>query len=114
MNFKGARNQIWDLILAGLSAFLLLTAFVLNYYRYELFGVVHHNAANNFWFNLTFFIPLTFCSMLFSIAAYIRVIFNWKEKPDSAKKIITLVLGGPILIVIITIILQILVYDVLH
>lgn len=109
MNFKVSRNQTWDLFLAALSALLLLTALILNLYRYEIFGVVPHNAANNFWFNLTFFMPLTFCSMLFSIAAYIRVLFNWKEKPDSAKKIVTLVLGGPILIVMFAIILRIVV-----
>ncbi len=93
-----SRKQNWDLGLAILSVLLLATALFLNYYRYEFFGVVPHSAPNNFWFNFTYFIPLTLASFLFSVIAFSRIIGNWKIRVEIRKKVITLILTIPIIV----------------
>jgi hypothetical protein len=100
-NDKPNSTQTWDLALAVIAAILLLSALILNYYRYELFGVVHHNAPNNFWFNITFFIPLTVLSLSLSVIVNFRVFFNWADKPNKIKKLISLILTTPIIILFI-------------
>ena len=94
---KSNSSQNWDLALAIMAATLLATALILNYYRYKFFGVMHHNASRNFWFNLTFFIPLTVTSVLLSLIVNLRIFFFWSAKANLNKKVISLLLTTPII-----------------
>lgn len=92
------RRQSLDIILSLLAIALLAIALILNYFRLELFNVVPGYAPHNFWFNLTFFIPLTVSSLLISIIVNVRILANWKNRPNFIKKIISLILTTPIII----------------
>ncbi|MEQ1799447.1 MAG: hypothetical protein ABL872_15945, partial [Lacibacter sp.] len=92
---KSTRRQNWDIIFAVVAVIFLLLALFLNFYRYEFFGVVPGNAANNFAFNLSYFFPLTFSSLLLSVAVNFRVFAGWTVRPNLLKKILVLVLTTP-------------------
>lgn len=93
-----ANQQFVDLILAIISILLLTIAIILNVFRHELFGVIHGNASRNFGFNLTYFIPLTFLSLIISFIVNFRVFWNWNKRTDLKKKVLSLILASPILI----------------
>lgn len=101
------KKQTIDLMLAILAAGFFATAVVLNVYRYQLFGVVHHNAANNFWFNLTFFIPLMLLSAALCILVNLRLFFGWNERTNLVKKMISLALTAPVLLIFLKSLVQI-------
>ncbi len=94
---KSISKQKWDIIFASVAVVLLLLALFLNFYRYEFFGVVPGNAANNFGFNLTYFFPLTFSSLLLSAVVNFRVFAGWAVRTNLLKKLLVLILTTPII-----------------
>ena len=64
--------------MAILSAFLMLTAFLVNNYRH-LFGFNRRYASDNFGFNFTFFIPVTFLALIFGLSVIGITITKWKN-----------------------------------
>jgi hypothetical protein len=91
-------RQRIDLILARLAASLFSIALILNYFRYELFGVVPGYAPHNFSFNFSIFIPLTVSALLLSTHVNFRVLLYWSDRPNLLQKLLALLLTTPIIV----------------
>ena len=68
----------WTLTMATLSAFLMILALGVNNYRH-LFGFDRRYASDNFGFNFTFFIPVTFLALILGLLFIGITITNWKN-----------------------------------
>ncbi len=80
-------------------AFTLFTfAIVINVFRTELFGIVAGSASSNFGFNISFFIPVTFLSVLLSLYVLVRTVFSWRKWQSLKIKIVSLGLTLPIVV----------------
>jgi hypothetical protein len=87
---------------------LLVTALIVNYFRFELFGIVPGYAPHNFSFNITFFIPAVLTSALISIFVTVTVLLAWRSLPSLRVKLITVLMTIPIPILLLIQIIRIL------
>ena len=94
MTTKGEKA---NLVFSIVSFTLLLAALILNYLRTELFGVVKGYAPHNFGFNVIYFIPLTFLSVLTAIISVTWLFGNWSKRRNRNIKWITLLLILPVI-----------------
>ncbi|ANI90644.1 hypothetical protein A9P82_06160 [Arachidicoccus ginsenosidimutans] len=90
-----------DIILIGVAILSLLIALILNYYRFQFFGVHEGDAANNFSFNVSIFIPLVLLSVLLSLIVNYRISTNWKMRTILWMKLIPLIISCLIILLFI-------------
>jgi hypothetical protein len=92
---KTVTGQKINLVVSIISLILIGAAIILNIFRYELFGVVPGNAPNNFSFNLTVFLPLSFFGLLLSSIALIMVFLKWRKWGNKKIRIFTIFFALP-------------------
>lgn len=84
-----------NLSISILSVLSLITAFALNYFRTELFGVIKGYAPHNFGFNMIYFLPLILLSLLSAFVSLIWLGNQWKKRPNRKLKWLTMILSIP-------------------
>jgi hypothetical protein len=90
---KYNKNQIVDIVLIEIAILSILIALILNYYRFQFFGVYKGDAASNFSFNISIFIPLILLSVLLSLIVNYRISTNWKARPVLWMKLIPFIIS---------------------
>lgn len=93
---------------AILADSLLVAALLVNYFRFELFGIVPGYAPHNFSFNIVFFIPAVLISALISYFVAGKVLLNWGRLPNLRIKLVTVLMTAPIPILLLVQIVRIL------
>jgi hypothetical protein len=84
-----------NLAFSFFSILALITALLLNYFRTELFGVIKGYAPHNFGFNMTYFLPLIFLSLLSAFVSLVWLRNQWKNRKNGKLKWLTLILNLP-------------------
>lgn len=95
MNRLTSNGQKINLIVSTVSLISISLAILLNQYRYELFGVVPGNAANNAGFNMLIFLPLSFVGLLLSVISLTLTVVKWKKWRNVKIRIWTFVMALP-------------------
>ena len=103
---KYDRQKI-NLIVAIIALALILLANILNYFRLELFGVIHGYAPHNFAFNLTIFFPLNFFGILLSIITLTLTLGKWRKWTNIRMKWTTLIFNFIVILYVLFILFRI-------
>ena len=90
------------LIKSSIAFILFVLIFFINYFRFELLGIVPGYAPHNFVFNLSFFLPALFISFCYSLFIFGNILIRWKKLPNLWIKFIMLILTSifPLYIII--------------
>ena len=75
---------------------LLITTLVVNYFRFDWFGIVPGYAPHNFSFNVVFFIPVVFTAALIAYFVAGQVLINWRRLPKGLIKLLIILMTAPI------------------
>lgn len=84
-----------NLTISILSILSLMAAFILNYFRSELFSVIKGYAPHNFGFNMIYFLPLIFLSLLSAFISLIWLHNQWGKRQNRKLKWLTMILSMP-------------------
>ncbi|MBR8538340.1 hypothetical protein KDU71_22405 [Carboxylicivirga sediminis] len=82
---KGRRTMKFSIIVF----ILFITAWTINIFREELFGIVPGYAPHNFGFNVMFFGPINLFVFISSFIVLMLVIYNWTNWGKSKEKYIS-------------------------
>lgn len=78
-----------------LSILSLMAAFILGYFRTELFGVIKGYAPHNYGFNMICFLPLILLSLSFAFVSLIWLSNQWKNRQNRKLKWVIMILSMP-------------------
>lgn len=98
MKNKSETKLYWTAKLAIVTFITFLVGIIINFFRLELLGVVPGNAANNFSFNIGFFIPFNLLILLSCLVVIIGILIKWNKNPKIKNRLISLVFALPIVI----------------
>lgn len=92
------KNLFWTSKFAIVVFAAFVVGIVVNIYRLELFGVVPGNAANNFSFNIGFFMPYNLIILISCLVIITVTFIKWNKYPKIKNRIFSLGLTIPIII----------------
>lgn len=105
------KKQKWTLGISISSFILLALAYIINEFRFELFGLIPGSAPNNFVFNFTFFIPVILITLFVSTGMLVRTLKYWRFWKQLNFKLLVLLFTLPIILHFILILIWLITLD---
>jgi hypothetical protein len=90
-------KEKWTVGLAFLAFLLFILAEILNNYRSVIFNVTPGSAPQNFFFNMSFFIPINVIAFTLCIIMFFRTVKYWNIWKSRKLKYLVILLTLPII-----------------